>query len=480
MTKFQSGLKKMQLNKLLLLLFFEITAVIAFFHSLFNRDIAAGFSFVCMLPLSFGLFSFLLMIADNDKEKIGRITVYIFLAVQWLRLVLLPLLGSISGYFSTYGMNVTESTANSAILLLLYETFATFLFTGIVISFLKKKREPSLSNTTLAGNRYIYVLFILFAAAVFVLSGADSIYFFMMDLSEERLSETAEESNAILNSIVFFGLTFLVVLVLYYCYRKFKATGKKRYVYAALLCSVLRLCFILSEGRMAQVYLFGVFILLLPQLFPKYKKKIMKTVIVAAVAVLAVLTIYKNFHAFLYDSYIDALQSSSFDLADTATQIDVYFYGVKTVARNVDFCRNASVSLLQPIYDFFRNTFGIHYFFRNHYTTVQYYNFYIYSGTQSSGHLFSSIAYGYLYFSAALAPVCTCFNIAISFAGERIISRIKRMDIYFILTLMFIRIVFSVFSNFPQSWNVVSRTIIIGMLIIGGSSLVTKIFKMRR
>lgn len=223
---------------------------------------------------------------------------------------------------------------------------------------------------------------------------------------------------------------------------------------------------------MAQVYLLGAFLFILPQLFPEYKSQIIRYIAIISAAVIGLMTIYKVFAAFLYDSYLAAVKASSFGLYDMATQIDIYFYGVKTVARNIAFCRQSNLSLFHSFFDIFRNTFGIHYLFKGtDYTTLEYYNLYLYSGLSTSGHLFSSIAYGYQYLGAILAPLATCFNLVIAFWVEKKLNRIQSLDIYYIISILFVRLSISVFSNFSQSWNVVSRTLIIGMTVIGLSTL---------
>ena len=193
---------------------------------------------------------------------------------------------------------------------------------------------------------------------------------------------------------------------------------------------------------------------------------------IIAVIVIGLMTVYKVFAAFLYDSYIEAITASSFDLYDMSTQIDVYFYGAKTIARNIEFSSQSSLSIVHLFFDLFRNTFGVHYFFKElDYSTLEYYNLFLYSGSSTSGHLLSSIAYGMQYFGILLAPICTCINIWLSVWVEKKIHQIKYIDVYYIVSILFIRLSLSIFSNFMQTWNVVSRTFVIGMIVIGCSAI---------
>ncbi len=451
-----------------------ITAFVSAISCSFNNRICQGFEFIVILPLVFIVFGFLVLWQLSRCEasrRNGVITVYIFVLLQWLRLVFLPLFGSLSGYFETYGFNVTEKAAYYSIFLIAWEAIVTFLFCIIVFNNSGHKNDGCMEGD-LSGNRWVYFGFILLALVFFIRFGKNRFKFFLIGLSNERLSSVADSNSSAISAIIDYGLLFLVVLIIWWCHKKYIDSGKKRYVYYALVCAGIRLCLISSEGRMSQVYLLGAFLLLLPQLFPEYKSQIIRYIALISIAVIGLMTIYKVFAAFLYDSYIDAVKASSFGLLDMTTQIDIYFYGVKTVARNIDYCNQSNFSIFHSLFDFFRNTFGIHYLFKgSDYTTLEYYNLYLYSGLSTSGHLFSSIAYGYLYLGLILSPLATCFNMAVSFWTEKKLCAIRHMDIYYIVSVMFVRLSFSIFSNFSQSWNVVSRTLIIGMTVIGLSAL---------
>ena len=450
-----------------------ITALISFICCFGNVRIVKGFEYISLLPMIFLLFSvflYLQLTVSSKRGKNGLITVHIFVTLQWLRLVVLPLLGSISGYFENYGFYVNQKSAYLSTFLICFEAVITFIFCIIVLRHIERRKEDYKGEMELLGNRYIYILFILISLMFFIVSDEKQYDFILIDLSEERVS-TSVDGSAIA-AIIDYGLTFVIILFFNWCYKNFRVSRKKRYLYYALLCAIIRLCLISSEGRMSQVYLLGAFLLLLPLLFPEYKKRIRTSIMIIAVIVIGLMTVYKVFAAFLYDSYIEAITASSFDLYDMSTQIDVYFYGAKTIARNIEFSSQSSLSIVHLFFDLFRNTFGVHYFFKElDYSTLEYYNLFLYSGSSTSGHLLSSIAYGMQYFGILLAPICTCINIWLSVWVEKKIHQIKYIDVYYIVSILFIRLSLSIFSNFMQTWNVVSRTFVIGMIVIGCSAI---------
>lgn len=449
------------------------TALVAFIFCVGNSKIVNGFEYIAFLPMiffAFGLFFYLQIVVISKHRTIGLITAHIFVGLQWLRLVLLPLLGSLSGYFESYGFFVTQKSAYIAIFLICFEAISTFVFFTFILNQVKFRSKSDNIELKLLGNKYIYMLFILLSLLLYVTSGAKEYNFILIDLSEERLS--ASTDGSVISAIIDYGLTFFIIIFLYCCFKKYRSSRKKRYAYYALLCAVVRICLISSEGRMSQIYLLGTFLLLLPILFPEYKKRIRTVVLIIAFAVIGFMTVYKVFAAFLYDSYIDAIKSSSFGLYDMSTQIDIYFYGVKTIARNVGYASQSTLSLGHVLFDFFRNTFGIHYLFKDiDYSTLEYYNLFLYSGLSTSGHLLSSVAYGFQYFGILLSPMCTCINIWIAFLVERKLYQIKYIEIYYISSIIFVRLSLSIFSNFMQTWNLVSRTFVIGMIVIGCSAI---------
>lgn len=456
-----------------LLIFYAISALLSSIFVMANSHIVLGYGYIGLLPMLFFIGILFIFVLDRPEKK-GRLTVYIFVSIQWLRTVLQPLLGSISGYFEDYGTYVQEKYAGFSVALMIYETAITFLFVILFYRFSGNRNPSVFHESKLRGNTAIYGIFIAFAGVLFFVTGADTYQFFALSTASGRLSTTLGNEGSGSDALINYGLTFLVILIIHNCSVQYQRTEKKRYVYYAMLCAALRLCLISSESRLAQVYILGAFLLILPQLFPQHKTQIVRSVGAVAVLVLGFMTIYKVFYAFNYDSYMEAIRASSFGLSDLADQLDIYFYGVKTIARNTTYCMQSDLGASQLVMDFLRNIFGIHYLLPDAITTVNDYNFYIYHGQQASGYLFSSLAYGYLFFGAILAPLCTCFNFALSFWIEKLLDRIQYTDIYYIACLVYMRCAVMIFANFPQTFNYITRTVVLGVLVIGGSSIFSK------
>ena len=456
-----------------------IFAMIAFIIcAVFSGNVADEFSLVIIFPVLYAIIVAILAPLLMDKTRSGRITVGIFLVLQFLRLVLLPMLGAISGYFTVSVSLINGESALLASVLVLIEIIVTFACAYCILKYSKRVvPQTETLPTELSGNTYVYILFILVAAVLYLAKGEGMYSFFSLDITtDQRASFIEQEIGQELASVINYGLNFLVILMIYLNCRKYQKTGKKRYIFYSLLVMVARICIISSssEGRLAVLYPTGVALLLLPRLYPRHRGTIVRSIAFVGVAVIGMMTLYKTFHAFLYDSYTQALQSSMEDFSthDAATQIDIYFYGVRNIAKNLYVSEKLNLGLTTFVKDILRNTFGVHYLFRGGQdTTVELYNLYIYGGELTAGHLYSSLAYGSTYFTPVLAPLATVFNMLVIAGLEKWLRRMRTMDTYYIVGIIYMRMAYNMFACFPLAWNYASRTLLLGFLIIGGASL---------
>ncbi|AEV29459.1 hypothetical protein SpiGrapes_1656 [Sphaerochaeta pleomorpha str. Grapes] len=455
-----------------------LSSAIAFIIYLLNiNNVCSSYQAITILPLIYAQFAIIIYRKLRWSSSTAKITIYIFLAIQWLRFVVLPAIGSVSGYFSDLGPYVSNKSALVAVWLLIAELVISSLFCFIILQFSRKRKgEIEKQSIKIKGVPAIYIVFIFTSIILFFLTGADAFTFIALKPATSLRLAGEIGDNPIISAIISFGLMFLVILIFYKSYICYQKTAQKKYVYFALFCALIRLCLISSEGRLSQVYLVYVFIWILPRLFPRYRKEIIRNVLVIACIVIGLLTIYKVFYVFSYDSYLSAIKNNNFDLYLLSNQIDSYFYSVKTVARNLEFAMISNVSFFTIIFDFLRNTFGLHYFFKNTgYTTSELYNLYIYSGTKTSGYLFSVVAYGYLYLGPLLAPLFTCFNMAVAAWVERKIVYVKYLEVQYIMCIIYARLSFAMFASFAFNWNIISRTLVICWVIITFASFPNRV-----
>lgn len=448
----------------------------------YNTNIPNAFGAVIVYPFVYALLFLFVWPFVLEKRNAYRITASVFLVLQWLRAVVLPALGAVSGYFSINSVNIDEASARTASWLFLYELVVTFLMVYMLLRY-SKPLQPLQETVsyTLKGNTGIYVLFILVALVLFLAQDEQIYTFFALDLSTEgRVSYQDSSVDTEIKSVIDYGLSFAVILLVFYFYKKYTNTKDTRYFYGAMAVSLVRVCLIsaTSEGRLAVLYPICTVLILLITLFPTHRPLIVRSIALVGAAVLGLMTVYKVFQGYAYDSYSDAIRGAAIglDAGRTSLQLDVYFFGVRNIARNIYVAKQLNVNFGTFVIDFFRNTFGVHYFLKDYSydTTVALYNLYIYSGESASGHLFSSLAYGNMFFTAVLAPFTTVFNIMVVAFIEKCMIRMKNVDSLYILGLVYTRMSYNMFACFPLAWNNASRMLVLGFLIIGGASLIKK------
>lgn len=431
-------------------------------------------------PLFYLVFALPVLSALGDRNRGGRITVFVFLGLQWLRFVILPPLSAASGYFSTVYDVADDSSVKLSTYLCLFELVITSFLCCIILRYAKRREIGAPVSYNLSGNQIIYSLFFMAVFALFVFRGR-GMYTFLMLSANVQSRASLSDRNLVLQALFEYGLTCFMIVALYFCYRMHRRTGKKQFFWLALLLCLLRICIISteSESRMAILYSVGVSLFLLPRLFPSEKKKIFVSIFTVGVIVIGLLTAYKTYRAFMYDSYADAIMvgKSSTGMDFMAYTLDSYVYGVKDVARNIMISKQASLSFKNVIADIVQNIFGLKYLIPSTgYTTIGAYNAYIYGGERISGHLYSAIAYGNTYAGFLLAPLATCLNILVVAFIERLLTRFKNLDMQYICCLIFVRSAASMFACFPLTLNYLFRTVVIGTLVVGGASL----YKRRR
>lgn len=437
-----------------------------------------GMSLAAVLPLLYAFLTTLLILYKNMWGSYYKFTVYTVLLLQWMRCVFMPVIGAFSGVYN----EIMRGDHFSTIIALMS---AELVVTHIVCFILAQKRGKNAVLQQPQGEqlemrysfRGTYLMYFLFAIAAFVLymllaQGEQLFSFIFLDIGE-RVGDDSSDSLTMIRTVVSTAMAFLSISAIYRCCLKYEKTGKGRFVIYSAAVACLMLCIIVGERRSRQLYLLFAYAVILCTLFPRHQKRLITSLLLVAGFVLGFMSIYKFFNAFLYDSYWEALQNSNSDLASTVQTCDSYFYGFSVLNRNLTYIAKNNLSILQLFKDIGRNVFGVHYLFKGTYTTTELYNLYWYSGEQATGHLFSSVGYGYL-FLGVLAPVMTVINVLISAFLEKKMNKAKSIEWAYTYALMFIRFAFGIFSSFPALLNSATRTFVINGVVIFCSGLIIK------
>ena len=424
-----------------------------------------------LLPLSYLFCSILIRRAYNNSSY--NLSQSIICILLFIRLVALPGFNLIDDYYIFAERNITASIFNEAIGLCIYESIvlSVFLYAMTNNRYIKNNSYKFPKQRVLSGNTFIYFIFILFAIVVALTVGRHMhlFDFVFKTIGEDNIrdDETMDAVSLLIRQIVSSGLLFSFFIFTEKCRRKYNYFGSRSlYLNLNILFALFLVCLITGERRTSQVYTAFASMWLLTHIYYSEAKKIIKYILACAIFVLAMLTIYKHFYAFLYDSYWEAIQHGNSSNVFSTSSIDSYFYGIGTLSKNLDFAHNGNVPFFTCIYDFFRNLFGVNFVVpRGIHTTLETYNLYVYLGEKSNGFLMSSAGYGYVYFGFLFAPILTCINVAFMFFLERKLKTCTSIEMTYLWAIVFMRFSFGALGCYPPLLNMCSRYLIMNGLI---------------
>ncbi len=419
-----------------------------------------AFSALFILPLTYLISYFPIYRLSGTCPKYN-ITIHMVIVMLWFRMVLTPMYGTQSSMFIINSAYLSEYS-DLAILLCIYETFAISLTLFLICRPYNNIEPPKIS---LKGNSNVYWLLIVISVLVFIAIGRHMglFEFGFKEIGEdiEREGDIVDTKSLIIRSIISSGYLFLFFIFVEKFRKQYNSTHKSKYINYCIILAILMVCIIVGERRTSQLYIAFASCWLLIRLFPYQKRSIISFVGGAAVIVLSIMTIYKQFHAFLYGSYIEALQNTSISKGMSPELLDAYFYGIDTIIKNISYGKVANLDIGNLLYDFVRSTFGLHFFFKSDgLLTSQAYNMYIYSGNQTTGLLISSVGYGYIYFGFILAPVFTCINLIIMCSIEKRMRICDSIEMTYIWAFIFMRFAFGFLGAIPALISNVTRILI--------------------
>lgn len=456
---------------------FRIGNCLAIICMLLNIFALGRTGMLFLLPLSYLFCSVLIQRAYNHSSY--NLIQSIICILLFIRLVALPGVNLMDDYYTFVERNNTTSIFNEAISLCIYESIIISIFIYALTNnkYIKNNSYQFSEQRELSGNTFVYIIFIIFAIGVAMTVGRHMhlFDFVFKTVGEDNVrdDETMDAASLLIRQILSSGLIFTFFVFTEKCRRKYNFSGSRSlYLNLNILFALFLVCLITGERRTSQVYTAFASMWLLTHIYYSESKKIIKYILICAIFVLTLLTIYKHFYAFLYDSYLEAIQhGDSSDVFSTST-IDSYFYGIGTLSKNLDFAHNGYVPFFTCIYDIFRNIFGVNFFVpRGIHTTLESYNLYVYLGEKSNGFLIGSAGYGYVYFGFIFAPILTCINVAFMYFLERKLKTCTSIEMTYLWAIVFMRFSFGALGCLPPLLNMSSRYLIVNGLIYRISNL---------
>lgn len=417
-----------------------------------EKSVADGYQLLWIHPLTF-LIVFVLIFSNLIRYKKFKITVYFTILLSWIRCVLIPIVSSLSGLYNGISyMKTSTSSIELAIWLVPYELIISSFFLWIMVVSNKVTLRPK-DELKLKGDKYIYLIFIVTALSLYLLIGRNLNIIKLFFVSTEEtgvFSDIVSTPMLLLRYIIKSGMIFFFVWSVSYCKNKYELKGEKRYVYYAIVVGIINVGIIIGGRRSEQLYTCLVVIFILSRAFKKYRKRIITYIIITAISVAFVMTIYKQFSASYYGSYTAALNANNVDLEFIAKNLQSYFFGTQNLAVTIELKKATDLNIINMLYDFARSIFGVSFLLKNKMMmTTEYFNTFIYGISKANGHVISGLGYGYIYFGALFSPIIVCLNMFISIKLEKYFNKINSYEMTYIVGYILIRFATNIYVNTP-------------------------------
>ncbi|MBA4283880.1 MAG: hypothetical protein C0432_06280 [Candidatus Puniceispirillum sp.] len=442
-----------------LILISFLLSILGFFFTLNSSVKFPGYEYLFLLPISY--FIGLLIVSStltNSKLLRHKITLSFIWVLGTIRLILIPISISLASQEPGISyINPSPSNINEAIVMIAYEWFTICVFLSVYFSLLvpKSLSEERDHLPILSGNKFIYLLFVTVSFLLMIYYGLTSPYinFIYIDLGStgERIGDETNTLNVLLLQVIQIGIMLSFLMFINNYQKKYAIYNRNIYFYIPLAFALISLLIIVGERRSTQIYMFLILTYILIIFYKNKKKQILTYLSSAVLLVLVLMSIYKFSYAFLHGSYTAALQSSTFEWDEVSSLLQSYFFGPENVAIAIEFSKQTLSNNFNFIFDFFRSVFGFSFLFKesSYQLTSTKFNTFIYGYDRSNGHLLSSLGYGYLYFGPILAPICTLFNISIAILLEKLLPRLKSLEILYLVLFILFRYSFGLFGSPP-------------------------------
>lgn len=441
--------------KKLIDLFCLILPIVSFLFCLLK-----GYTILSFMPLVF-LIIYIIFIRSLYSTSI-KITFYILMVFNIIRMVIIPFIISVKSDFFIDNVRLGRENINSGIYLTIYE----FIIVSLIFYFINLKinnNSPIVDRNkkyTIYGSKYIYILLSIFGILILFLNPEvrNTISFLIIKSTDgSRLDENINLNTLILRQFVLISIVLLFIVVSNFYYRLYKVNQKLIYILIPLCLGMFNVGIIVGERRSLQIYTLIITIILLLSLFKKHGKFITYSLLVVGLFVLLGMTVYKEFYAF-QGGYSEAIQNNlengDFQWTD---RLQAYFYGIHTVAANIDIINYVDTNFYQFFYDNIRSVIGSSLLINSDSLLMsQIYNHVLFGPGVDTGQLFSSIGYGSIFFGVLLSPVVTSINIIACIVFELLFLKSNYIDVKYLLGFIVLRIAFNIYSSSPPIINQVT------------------------
>lgn len=357
-----SCMKSNNIKSIFLYIIVFTISILTILLILFDNEIVYGYQLLWLLPLSFTLISvFTINILKNIQHNI---VVAILWGGYFIRFVLTPLALKIGNYRMFFSFTVFGDKIQNAIFLMTYEIIIVFLFLSIYLRIhihnktSKKMKFKNLDNIFINEDNYRNMHFVILLLVVFCLCiyiyipeimdsytwiFSDNLKIANIDYNVDEIAIRGTFKRA-LGSLFVFVFNIVRYLIPVYLLKFLSTRFRKshlRYISSLFICMLPFLA--INESNIQPFFglLFNVIMMI--KLYPKEKKKIIKTFLILGGSLVISLLLTK---LYLLSNWQNTSGAESISLT-----INAYFPGVGNVAAAYNILRKNKWKTL--FYDFF-------------------------------------------------------------------------------------------------------------------------------
>lgn len=292
----------------------------------FSFSINSYYSSVFLLPIFFFIFN--VFFWKTLKGFHDNLIFLVIFGQMTIRYVLLPALIS---FGSPLVAGNTSINGNYAVFLMLYEML--FVFVGLKIA---GKRDSSKSTERKTGIEFLklnfVVVVILISGLLYILASSNfllkiNFVWNMLDyVTEVDAKEAAKSAGGLIN-IVFFRYRILLILILFGILWKFsKLSSFYKWLFSFVLI-LINATIIVGTSRLSIIYISFPFIVILMELYPNYRKRMLNLGAVFFLIILLVSSLFK---------FTRNDQVAQADELISAGSLNAYFAGPGNVSTGID------------------------------------------------------------------------------------------------------------------------------------------------
>lgn len=373
----------------------------------------------------------LLIITSKNNQIYFAPGIFVLNLVMFMRYSFLIMSIYIFGELSSYANNYNY--LNEAIYLMIYEqlfVFLTLYFTGrsekIKFSFLEVREEMRLGQQN--HKSLICIILVLILVGI-MLTHRYLIGGLALITKGAISSSNIDNSTSGVVSIVWqAGLAWLYI---FFCTKiKQKINDKKGVVLSVFISAFYIILTFIGQQSISRWYTIISFVavyFILSKLYPKDKKIIAICIILPVLALLIVVSVYKNTN---YLTENISFSKSILTLFDSK-KLEVYFSGPVNVNNAIGLYEQRKVGFSSFLLDAVNNMPIANHWFDTSLATINLYNQYIGRFWNGSGdQIIPLIGQSCIYFSVLFAPLLSCIAVKIVRISDRKYIQAESLDVY--------------------------------------------------